>query len=109
MYPRDRLPQPLFVLFSGILRRRHMQMQLHFPHVHFPGLTPLSCREYLPVLEVSGDNFGSNAFHELPNGVLHCEDVVSIQVVVVSPWFGNRPQEAVCPVFGIQPLKKLSW
>ena len=75
-------------------------MQLHFPHVHFPGLTPLSCREYLPVLEVSGDNFGSNAFHELPNGVLHCEDAVSIQLVVVFHWFGNRSQEAVGPVFG---------
>ena len=29
-----------------------------------------------------------------------CEDAVSIQLVVVFPWFGNRSQEAVCPVFG---------
>ena len=29
-----------------------------------------------------------------------CEDGVSTQLVVVFPWFGNRSQEAVCPVFG---------
>ena len=29
-----------------------------------------------------------------------CKDAVSIQLVVVFPWFGNRSQEAVCPVFG---------
>ena len=51
-------------------------------------------------LEVSGEFPSDNAFLELPNGVLHCEDVVSIQLVVVFPWFGNRSQEAVGPVFG---------
>ena len=29
-----------------------------------------------------------------------CEDAVSSQLVVVFPSFGNRSQEAVCPVFG---------
>ena len=29
-----------------------------------------------------------------------CEDEVSIELVMVFPWFGNRSQEAVCPVFG---------
>ena len=28
------------------------------------------------------------------------EDAVSIQPVMVFPWFGNRSQEAACPVFG---------
>ena len=29
-----------------------------------------------------------------------CQDAVSIQLVVVFPWFGNWSEEAVCPVFG---------
>ena len=41
-----------------------------FSHVHFLGLNPLICREYIPVLEVSGEFPGNNAFHELPNSVL---------------------------------------
>ena len=52
------------------------------------------------VREVPGKFPGNSAFHELPNGVLHCEDAVSIQLVAVFPWFGNRSQEAACPVFG---------
>ena len=51
-------------------------------------------------MEVSVEFRGNNAFHELPNGVLHCEDAVSIQLVVVFPWFGNRSQEAACPILG---------
>ena len=57
-----------------------------------PHLPPI-CREYLPILEVSSEFPGNNAFQELPNGVLHYEVAVSIL------WFGNRSQEAVCPVF----------
>ena len=30
--------------------------------------------------------------------VFYIEDVVSSQLVVVFPWFGNISQEAVCPV-----------
>ena len=56
--------------------------------------SPPICREYLLVLEVSGDFPGNNALHELPNGK-HCEDAVFIQFVMVFPWFRNRPQEAV--------------
>ena len=70
-----------------------------FSHVHFLGLNPLICREYLPVLEVSGEFPDNYSFHELPNGVLHCEYAVSIQFVVVFPWFGNKFQETVCPLF----------
>ena len=54
---------------------------------------------YLPVLKVSDEFSGNSVFHELPNGVLHCEDAVFIQLVVAFPWFGNMSQEAVCPVF----------
>ena len=68
--------------------------------VHFPGLKPpMICSENLPVLEVPGKFPGNSAFHELTNGV-HCEDAVSIQLVVLFPWSGNRSQEAACPVFG---------
>ena len=58
------------------------------------------CGEYLPPLEVSGEFTGNNAFHELLNGALHCEDAVSIHLVLVFPCFRKRSQEAVCPVFG---------
>ena len=69
-----------------------MQMQLHFPHVQFSGLNPPPPphpvgREYLE--EVSGTFPGNSAFRELPYGVLHCEDAVSIQLIVVLPWFGT--------------------
>jgi len=46
---------------------------------------PPICKESLPVLEVSGNN----AFHEFPNGVLHCEDAVNIPLAVVFLWFEN--------------------
>ena len=64
-----------------------------------PPPPPLICRE-IPVLLVSGEFPGNNAFQELPYGVLHCEDAVSIQLVVVFPCFWNRSQDTVCPVFG---------
>ena len=51
-------------------------------------------------MEVSSEFPGNNAFQELPNGVLHYEVAVSIQLAVVFLWFGNRSQEAVCSVFG---------
>ena len=71
-----------------------------FSHVHFLGLKPLICTGlYLPVLEVSGEFPDNYAFHELPNGVPHCEYAVFIQFVVVFPWFGNKFQETVCPLF----------
>ena len=38
--------------------------------------------------------------HFRPNDVLHCEDAESVELVVVFHWFGNRFQDAVCPVFG---------
>ena len=59
-----------------------------FSHEHVSGLpatSPPICKESLPVLEVSGNN----AFHEFPNGVLHCEDAVYIPLAVVFFWFGN--------------------
>ena len=83
------MPQPLFVFSSEILHTLHLQMQLHFPICLF-----MICREYLPVLEVSGEFPGNNVFHEVPSGVLHCKNVVSIWVVVFL-WFGNRSQETV--------------
>ena len=61
---------------------------------------PMICGENLPLLEVSGEFPGNSAFHELPNGLLHCEDALSIQLVVGFLSFRKRSQEAVCPVFG---------
>ena len=61
---------------------------------------PSIFREYHPDLEVSGDFPGNSAFRELSNGVLCCEVAVFIQPAMVIPWFGDRLQEAICPVFG---------
>ena len=87
-------------------------MQPHFPCPFSwseQSLNPLICREYLPVLEVTGEFPGNNAFHELPNGVRLCEYAVSIQLLVVFFLFGNRSQEAVCPVFGNIAFVKAFW
>ena len=118
-HPWDRLPQPLFVLSSGIATATFCSFLWNplymsyanaaaFFYVHFPGLTStpphphiLICRQYLPVLKVSGEVSLLATVHSMSFPVvLHCEDVVSIELVVVFPWFGNRSQEAIWPVFG---------
>ena len=70
-----------------------MQMQLHFPiYIFFvlkpPPPPPRFAGSICLSREVSGEFPSENAFHELPNGVLHCEDAVSIQLVVSFPGLG---------------------
>ena len=71
MRPRDRLPQPVFVISSGILHTHPMHMQLYVPMCIPPSEAPLIRREYLPVIEVSGEFPGNDAFHELSDGGLY--------------------------------------
>ena len=61
-----------------------------FSHVHFPGLNPPDLRGVYPSARGLWRVSVNNAFHEFPKSVLHCEDALSIQLVVVFPWFGNR-------------------
>ena len=110
MHPSEYLPQPLLVLSSRILCKNSMvrficKGSCIFPCAFswseppLPSSPLLICREYLPVLKVSVEFPGNKSFHELLSGVLNCEGAISIQLVVVLPWFGNRFQKAVCPVF----------
>ena len=91
------LPQPLLVLSSGILCANSIVHFICKGSCIFP--CAFSWSEPLSVNKVSVKFPGDKAFHELLSGVLNCEAVVSVQLVVVLPCFGNRFQKAVCPVF----------